>query len=159
MSHICLRSIQRQSFTLRNKYPYPLCLVPFPGSLFLCLLSLFLIPALCPSVANNSPLCWDPDLRPWPYGSWANTFPFIYGKGWHVIYGKGWPGTHVEVKDNLRELFPHYAGTEDWSDTITLDYPLRHLSSHQISSNWTINLMCLSTRKEQPRKATSYCDR
>jgi hypothetical protein len=36
MVHVCLLSIQRQSFVLlKDKYLFPLSLVPFPFSLFL----------------------------------------------------------------------------------------------------------------------------
>lgn len=66
MGHVCLLSIQRQSFVLAwDKYPFTLLLspfsllflVPFPFSIFLFLLSLSLIPAFCPSRPNKCPLC------------------------------------------------------------------------------------------------------
>ena len=73
MCHICLLSIQRQYFVP----PGQISQLPFPGSLplFLCFLSLSLIPTLCPSRANK-PLSWELGLRTWTWGSWVNTFPF-----------------------------------------------------------------------------------
>lgn len=57
MYYIWLLSIQKQSFVLWDKYPSSLPLVPFPFSFFLYLLSLSLIPALCPSGVDKSPSC------------------------------------------------------------------------------------------------------